>query len=126
MLLGLRVGSTGSSGAVPACTMQVSLWIYLPRSDSKISCLGKENRAECASQPMNELQFLNYVGWTGSRLLQNLLATILLAAPWDGPILLVGFQTALLSSAEKKFNFQTALSINCQELVLFQNGVLKN
>ena len=75
---------------------------------------------------MNELQFLNYVGWTGSRLLQNLLATILLAAPWDGPILLVDFQAALPSSAEKKFNFQTALSINCQELVLFQNGVLKN
>ena len=75
---------------------------------------------------MNELQFLNYVGWTRFRLLQNLLAKFLLATPWDGPILLVGFQTGLQLSAEKKFNFKTGLAINCQELVLFQNGVPKN
>ena len=75
---------------------------------------------------MNKLQFLNYVGWTGSRLLQNLLAKFLLAAPWDGPILLVGFQTGLQLSAEKKFHFQTGLAFCVQELVLFQNGVLKN
>ena len=53
------------------------------------------------------------------------IATVL-AAPWDGPILLVGFQTGLQLSAEKKFNFKTGLVFNCQELVLFQNGVLKN
>ena len=34
-----------------------------------------------------------------------------------------GFQTGL---AEKKFHFQTGLDFFVQELVLFQNGVLKN
>ena len=75
---------------------------------------------------MNGLQFLNCVGWSGPRLLQNLSAKFLLAAPWGGPIPLVGFQTGLQLSAEKKFNFKTGLAINCQELVLFQNGVLKD
>ena len=44
---------------------------------------------------MNELQFLNYVGWIGCRLLQNLLAKFLLVAPWGGAILLVNFDTGL-------------------------------